>query len=165
MVLLGPTPYAPDCPHPLYCAMLQGKMAECMGRQVTGYTNWKATITPQVGGSRTAGAGIGWLGGRVRGSAGGRAGGRLRQLDGRHRAAVGGWVTELQQWQKWHEFGSEWRSRPPHPPLNTHTCAPLQPYLEHFADSKDQLVYLTADSDNELTEVCGGGPCCGGKAP
>lgn len=36
----------------------------------------------------------------------------------------------------------------PHPhPL------PAQPYIEHFADQKDQLVYLTADSENELQEV------------
>lgn len=29
----------------------------------------------------------------------------------------------------------------------------LQPYIEHFADCKDKLVYLTADSENELQEV------------
>lgn len=29
----------------------------------------------------------------------------------------------------------------------------LQPYIEHFAASKDKLVYLTADSSNELQEV------------
>ncbi len=29
----------------------------------------------------------------------------------------------------------------------------LQPYIEHFADCKDKLVYLTADSENELQQV------------
>lgn len=38
------------------------------------------------------------------------------------------------------------------PPLRD-PFPPLQPYIEHFADQKEKLVYLTADSENELEEV------------
>ena len=58
-------PHAALVPHhlcvPIYltlhrCAVLpdwlQGKMKEFLTRQITGYSNWKATITPQVCGMR-----------------------------------------------------------------------------------------------------------------
>ncbi|KAI7843878.1 hypothetical protein COHA_002425 [Chlorella ohadii] len=61
-------------PAHLVLTSMEGQMEEYMARQVSGYKNWKATITPQ-------------------------------------------------------------------------------PYIEHFADCKDKLVYLTADSESELQEL------------
>lgn len=63
-----------NLPAHLVLTGVQGKMKEAMDKQVTGYVNWKATVTAQS-------------------------------------------------------------------------------YLEHFADCKETLVYLTADSDNELQEL------------
>lgn len=37
--------------------------------------------------------------------------------------------------------------------LNWQATTTEKPYIEHFADCKDRLVYLTADSENELQEL------------
>ena len=130
-------------PAHLVLASLCGKVAEGMQRCVTGYANWAATLSPHVGGVGQQVVACRVMGCHFSSGCVLHPPSAMRPTPHPHALA-------------WDHFLC-----PPHPvsflPLCPSLPCPalpcLQPYLELFADCKERLVYLTADSDNELQEV------------
>ena len=111
-----------------------------MARQVSGYKNWKATITPQVRQWKELLAGP--------------AGSCGQQACSQAAACAPKETLSKQQGLQGgncHATGCVLSLCRSHPCRLTPKMP--QPYIEHFADCKDKLVYLTADSESELQEV------------